>query len=135
MELVRLYLDTENEIERLQAQQERLRSSREFVLQFEFYEKLSSLLAQNGKTLVDAVRILDPRNPLVTGVESTPKIKQKDRSPRVRGPVNSRQEYIYTNPHTGERLKYTAGPHRLKRAWENQYTKEVVKTWRKKADE
>lgn len=84
--------------------------------EIEFEQKLRDLLSQYGKSLKDAVDILDP-----AALRTTTRPVKTGRRVRV--------VKIYKNPHTNEVVETKGGNHKILKAWKAEYGNATVESW------
>lgn len=91
----------------------------EFQREKEFENKLRALMGEYHRDLKSVIATLDPdsRRPAVFAAEKKPR--------------KERQVIVYTNPHDNTIVESKGGNHRTLKAWNDQYGKDVVKTWAK----
>lgn len=90
--------------------------------ELEFEEKLTKLMKEYGKSLVEVIAILDPAsasNGRRTGRGS-------------RGPIKARQLKVYKNPTSGEVVETKGGNHRILKAWKAEFGADTVESWLQK---
>ena len=112
-----------------------------------FEEELRAVLAKYGKSLEDAVAVMDPELRLVRGAATKAyKVRRPRRTPeelaaagvarrpgsvgkdRVEAPVAD--VFQYTNPHNGETIvTANVGLHRQGKLWVAEHGKDTVKSW------
>ncbi|WP_164660378.1 histone-like nucleoid-structuring protein, MvaT/MvaU family [Pseudomonas viridiflava] len=85
-------------------------------------EKFVKILDEYGRSLRDAVCLLDPISRLrLHSPAPAVTVGTKNRTKRLKA---------YTNPHTGEVVYSKAGNLRILREWRKQYGAEAVLSWR-----
>ena len=88
----------------------------------ECVQKFVQILDEYGRSVRDAVCLLDPISRLRLHTPAPPVIAgKKNRTKRLKA---------YINPHTGEVVYSKAGNLRILREWRKQYGAEVVLSWR-----
>lgn len=85
--------------------------------EIEFEQKLRGLLDHYGKSLRDAIAILDPDS-----------WRSASHRPTKAG-RRARSVKIYKNPHTNEVVETKGGNHKILKAWKAQYGNDVVEAW------
>lgn len=118
MSLLNSFRTKQEELNRLQAEVEKLASSEELKNELEFRDSIQDVLDVYGKNIDDAIRAVDPNHPYLQGQPAR----------RTRRPRATRR---YTNPHTGEWFDTRGGNHKTLRAWKEQYGAKEVDGWSK----
>lgn len=97
-----------------------------------FESELGDLLARHGKTIHEAVQVVDPSFHITTTPPRKtykPRAKDADHQGRSRNSPNTTW-YLFTNPHTNEVVRTVNTLKKEVKAWIEQYGKEVVMSWR-----
>lgn len=99
----------------LQEQIERMHENPELQKEFEFRDKLMSLMQEYGKSTPDVLALLmpSPDDAEEKGVRKRAKRKMK----------------TYKNPTTGEVIETRGGNHRTLKAWKQEHGSDVVESW------
>lgn len=101
----------QTELEKLQAEVESLKKSKDVQKEMAFVEDLHKLLDKYGKKLEDVAALAPAR-------AASPARTRKRRKLKV-----------YVNPHTGEKIETRGGNHRILKAWKAEYGADEVENW------
>nr|WP_314577872.1 histone-like nucleoid-structuring protein, MvaT/MvaU family [uncultured Pseudomonas sp.] len=105
----------QNIVEKFQTSLERLNEDPVLQRELEFVSKLRSLLADYGKTLPDAIAVIDPHPQ-----SSVASLKQPRRPRKIKK---------YRNPMTGETVETKGGNNRLFGEWKARFGRKEVESW------
>lgn len=121
MSLIQEYRQTEAAIEELKQRLEQLNGDERLQKEFEFEERLRTLLGEHNKSLRDVIAILDP--------ERSSNTSRKSNS--APAPQQRRQRTLkrYKHPETGEVIETKGGNHKVLKAWKSEHGADTVEGW------
>lgn len=120
MNLIHEYNELQQTIRAAQERIKAIETDPGFARDKEFETKLRALLGDYHRSLRDIITLLDP--------ESRRPNAFKTAEPKTR---RARQVTTYSNPHDGTIVQSKGGNNRILKAWNEQYGKDVVKSWGK----
>jgi|AXCI01.1.fsa_nt_gi hypothetical protein len=113
-QLLQEYSNKEKDIERLKRELEMLQSSPKMKMELEFKQKLEALMREFDKRPNDILSLLNQDSDTL----------QKTRSSRSVQPFK-----LFTNPHTGEKVKAKSTNNKKLREWKEKHGADEVDSW------
>lgn len=111
--MINEYSALELELKELTNRLDSLRSDPKLQSEFEFKERLESLMMEYDKTSNDVINMLNPQAQPATEPQKRRKRKLK----------------VFKNPHTGEVIETRGGNHKQLKEWKSEHGSETVESW------
>lgn len=118
MSILTAYINKEQKIKQIQEEIDRLKNDDRLKSEFQFKEKLESLMHDFDKKASEVISILAP--------QQTP---HKTLISKSNGRRAKRKLKVFKNPHTGEVVETRGGNQNTLKAWKREYGSEIVDKW------
>lgn len=120
MSLIHEHYELEKTVNSCMERMAEIEADPAFKREKEFENKLRALLADYHRDLKSVIAMLDPQSRRPASVAGVEKQHRK-----------ARQTIVYTNPNDNSVVESKGGNNRVLKAWNEQYGRDVVKSWGK----